>query len=199
MDYWHDLLTEKSWKLLQELKRKFPFVLIGGWAVYLWAHTHKSKDINIIVNFDTLEQLKKAYDLRKHEHLRKYEIRQEEIDVDIYVPHYSQLALPLETVETAQIEGFTVAKPEYLLILKQAAELDRAASEKGEKDRIDILSLLFNCSIDLEHYRALLQRHKLVHFRQRLQEIVRTFSDQRYLNLTPRQLKLKKEEVLRKL
>jgi hypothetical protein len=30
--YYHDLVTEKSWKLLLELHREYPFVLIGGWA-----------------------------------------------------------------------------------------------------------------------------------------------------------------------
>lgn len=199
MEYWHDLLTEKSWALLQDLKRKCRFTLIGDWAVYLWAHTQKSKDIDLIVDFPTLEQLKATADLRKHDHLRKYEIKEDEIDVDIYVPHYSRLALPLERIETAQIEGFTVAKPEYLLILKQAAELDRKESEKGEKDRIDILSLLFTCAIDFPRYQQLLREHHLEHFRDRLRRIVSEFQEARYLNCTPRQLKLKKEQVLGKL
>ncbi len=46
MEYWHNLMTEKSWKILQGLKGKFSFVLIGGWATYLWTRSLKSKVIN---------------------------------------------------------------------------------------------------------------------------------------------------------
>src|SRR3989338_2784404 len=94
MDYWHDLLTEKSWKVLQELKGKFPFILIGGWAVYLWARTQKSRDIDIIVDLQTLATIKKGYDVHKNDNLKKYEIKREEIDIDMYVPYYSKLCIP---------------------------------------------------------------------------------------------------------
>ena len=50
MQYYHDIITEKSFEFLQELKKKFNFVLIGGWAVFLYARTLKSKDIDIIVD-----------------------------------------------------------------------------------------------------------------------------------------------------
>src|SRR3989338_6441330 len=157
MEYWHDLVTEKSWKLLQQLKGKFKFILIGGWAVYLLARTQKSKDIDVIVDIKTLQQIKSSYDLRKNDALRKYEIKVDEVDVDIYVPFYSRLAIPLEKVESQKIEGFDVAKPEELLILKQGAELDRRHSEKGEKDGIDIMSLLLNCDVDFERYKKILK------------------------------------------
>lgn len=199
MDYWHNILTEKSWKILQEIKPDFKFILIGGWAVYLWAKTHKSKDIDIIVDFETLSKLKRKYDLRKNVHLKKYEIRKEEIDIDVYVPHYSKLIMPLEKVMTEKIEGFSVARPEYLLILKQGAELDRKESEKGEKDRIDIVSMLFNCAIDFQSYYNILKKHKLDHLLKRLKELVSQFKDYNYLKMTPRQLKIKKQEVLEKL
>src|SRR3989338_3030601 len=93
MEYWHDLITEKSWKLLQQLRGKFRFVLIGGWAVYLLARTQKSKDIDVIVDIETLQKLKGGYDLRKNDDLRKYEIKADDVDVDIYVPFYSKLAI----------------------------------------------------------------------------------------------------------
>jgi hypothetical protein len=38
------------------------------------------------------------------------------------------------------LEGFMVPKPEILPIPKQAAELDRAGTVKGFKDRLDILA-----------------------------------------------------------
>ena len=36
MEYWHDLIVEKSWNALQKIKREFNFILIGGWAIYLY-------------------------------------------------------------------------------------------------------------------------------------------------------------------
>ena len=199
MDYWHNILTEKSWEILQKIKSDFNFTLIGGWAVYLWAKTHKSKDIDIIIDFETLSKLKEKYGLRKNEHLKKYEIKQEEIDIDIYVPYYSKLIIPLEEIETEKIEAFTVAKLEYLLVLKQGAEMERKESEKGEKDRVDILSILFNCSINYRLYQRILKKHNLEHLLERLVKIVKGFDNYKCLNLTPRELKLKKHKVLEEL
>src|SRR3990167_6840408 len=126
MEFWSSLLTEKSWNLLKELSKKnFQFIVIGGWAAYLWTRLHKSKDIDIIVpDFEDMEYLKKNYDLRKNDSLKKYEIKFEEIDVDIYLPYYSKLALTIEEIKhhSAIIENLHVASPEALLILKQGAE-----------------------------------------------------------------------------
>lgn len=202
MEYWHNLVTEKSWKILQQLKGKFDFSLIGGWAAYLWTRAQKSRDIDIIVDFRTLEQLKKSYDVRKNDHLKKYEIKIEEIDVDIYVPYYSRLAFPLEDLpkeEIAKIEGFSVVSKEILLILKQSAEEARSMSEKGEKDRLDILSLLFLCDVNYKKYLDLLKKYSKEEYRKRLQSLVKGFQDGSYFNLTPRQLKLKKQEILKKI
>ncbi|MBI4020015.1 MAG: hypothetical protein HY367_01675, partial [Candidatus Aenigmarchaeota archaeon] len=94
---------------------------------------------------------------------------------------------------------FRVAKPEYLLILKQGAELERRESEKGEKDRIDILSMLFNCPMDFGLYYRILRKHRLEHLLGELVKIVRQFNDYKYMNMTPRELKLKKQAVLERL
>lgn len=34
-EYYHNLVTQKSFELLKDLQRKFRFILIGGWAVFL--------------------------------------------------------------------------------------------------------------------------------------------------------------------
>ena len=47
--YYQDLITEKSWQILIRLKSKIDFVLIGGWAVYLYTKGLKSKDIDIVI------------------------------------------------------------------------------------------------------------------------------------------------------
>ncbi len=41
-EYWNSLITEKSWKILQEIKKEHEFILIGGWAAYLLAKQQKS-------------------------------------------------------------------------------------------------------------------------------------------------------------
>ncbi|MBI4139644.1 hypothetical protein HY483_01640, partial [Candidatus Woesearchaeota archaeon] len=69
MEFWNSDLTEKSWSILQDIqKEKFRFVLIGGWASYLWTKQHKSRDIDIIIpDYKELEILKKKYSLNKND------------------------------------------------------------------------------------------------------------------------------------
>lgn len=203
MEFWNSTLTEKSWKIFLGLReKKFNFILIGGWAAYLWTNLHKSKDIDIVIkDFKDLSVLKRDYDMIKNEHLKKYEIKIEEIDIDIYVPFFSKLTVPVEEIEkhTTIIKNFEVVKPEMLLILKQGAELDRKNSVKGEKDRIDIMTLLFYAGIDFKEYFKLLKKYKLGHFYERLKKIILNFKEIKYLNLNPRQFKLEKKEVIEKL
>ena len=49
MDFWNDEITKRSWERLMELKNKFNFVLIGGWAVFMYTGNNRSKDIDIVV------------------------------------------------------------------------------------------------------------------------------------------------------
>lgn len=202
-EFWNSLLTEKSWKLLQELKKEnFRFIIIGGWAAYLWTKQHKSKDIDVIIpDFGELEQLKQKYELLKNDSLKKYEIKFGEIDLDIYVPFYSSLALPMEEIlsDVKRVEGFEVVSSEVLLILKQGAEKDRGESIKGQKDRIDILTLLCCTEIDFKGYYGLLKRNNLLSFRQRLKEIVNSFRDVEHLGMNIKEYSKIKKELLRKI
>lgn len=203
MKYWNDILMERSWNTLMELKKTdIRFVLIGGWATYLWTKQLKSRDIDIVLNeISELEYLKKNYILKKNDRLRKYEIKLGEVDVDIYVPHYSRLSIPPSEIllYTNSIEGFDVPTPEVLLILKQGAEVERGKSVKGEKDRIDIMSLLFHSGMDFDNYRELLKKYDVVEYLKRLRTVIKTFDEIGYLNMNPREFKLKKQEVLKKL
>ena len=203
MEFWNSTLTEKSWKVLLGLQeKKFDFIVIGGWAAYLWTNLHKSKDIDIVIkDFKDLDFLKKNYDLIKNDNLKKYEIKLEEIDVDIYAPFFSKLAVPVDEIKkyTTRIQNLEVVKPEILLILKQGAERDRESSVKGEKDRIDIITLLFYSSINFKEYFKLLKKYNLEHFYKRLKNIISNFREIEYLNMTPREFKLKKKEIMEKL
>ena len=203
VDFWNSLLTEKSWNLLIELsKEKFKFIVIGGWGTYLWTKLHKSKDVDIaLIDIKDLNFLKKRYNLKKNDRLRKYEISFDEIDVDVYVPYFSKLSIPVEDLKeyTTKVEGLTVVKPEALLILKQGAEIERGKSVKGIKDQIDIITLVFFVDMNIKFYLRLLKKYKLEDYFSRLKRIVHNFKDYQYLNLNPREFKLKKKEIVKKL
>ena len=196
MQYWNSDLTEKSWILLQELQKKYNFILIGGWATYLWTKQQKSKDIDIIVDLKELEKLKQE-NLIKNDRLKKYELKFEEIDVDIYVPYFSKLTIPIEKIKNynSKLQGFNVLSKEALLILKQGAELDRRNSIKGEKDRIDIISLLFFTDFDYKIYKSILKENSKEFLLDELIKLIRNFNDYNSLNLAPNEFKKIKKKI----
>ena len=163
MRYYHDLVTERSWQALQTLRTQLDFVLIGGWATYLYTKALKSKDIDLIVDFPQLETLAKQYRLSKNDRLRRYEAVAGEIQIDVYLPHYSQLGIPVHVLrqQTRSVEGFTLLDPTYLLALKLHTLAERARTPKGEKDFLDCLSLLNSGVADLKGIVTLLNHHHL--------------------------------------
>lgn len=173
-DFYHDLITEKSFKLLQELKREFEFILIGGWAVFLYTQALKSKDIDIIIDYDQLDEWRKRFEVFKNERLKKYEAKTDEIDVDIYLPHFSKIGIPVEEIvkHTQTIEGFLVPIPELLLILKIYSFHSRKASIKGKKDLIDIFSLLSEKIVDWQSYKKIIKEYNLRDINQEFKDLV---------------------------
>ena len=143
--FYHDLITEKSWQLLVELKKSYRFVLIGGWAVFLYTNSLKSKDIDIIIDYDELGRFKDQFTLLKNDRLKKYEIKAGNFDVDIYLPHYSDLGVDIKRVQETSVirQGFGVPNLEILFMLKLYAWHNRRGSTKGQKDELDIFSLVF--------------------------------------------------------
>jgi hypothetical protein len=186
-EFWNESVTLASWGKLTRISREFDFILIGGWAVYLWTKAHKSKGIDLVVDYKTLDALKAAYTLVKNERLRRYEIKQDSFDIDVYVSHYSKLAVPVEALQkhATRVEGIQTIVPEMLLILKQGAEVERSKSVKGRKDAIDILTLLIYSGFNLKKYRLLLHDFGLERFEGELSRVARSFSedDLRYIGL----------------
>jgi hypothetical protein len=154
MQFYHSLVTEKSYEFLQDLKRSYKFILIGGWAVYLYTRALKSKDIDIIVNYDELAKLREKFDVFKNNRLKKYEIKTGEFDIDIYLPHYSELGIDAEVIQKKSIarKGFVVPELEILFLLKLYAWGERRGSAKGRKDELDIFSLIFLPEFDSKKY-----------------------------------------------
>ncbi|OGL83615.1 hypothetical protein A3B36_03075 [Candidatus Uhrbacteria bacterium RIFCSPLOWO2_01_FULL_55_36] len=193
--YYHDVITEKSWRILQDWQRQHRFILIGGWAVYLFTHALKSKDIDIAVSLEELGKLKEEYAVAKNERLKKYEARRDEIDIDIYVEYYSNPGLPVEALRghTVTREGFSVPEIEYLLLLKENAWMARRGSDKGEKDAIDLIALL-QAGADLRKYRDVLLQHAAMHLLDPLRALVEDTRDVSQLGLNQHAFsRLKKE------
>jgi hypothetical protein len=203
VEFWNEIIIDKSFKVLQELRKKIDFVLIGGWAVYFLTKTIKSKDIDIIVDFENLSKIKSEIDLKKTEFLKKYEGEVEGVSIDIYVPYYSEFAIPVEEIlkNTIRVETFKIPRPEILLILKQQAELERRNSVKGQKDRVDIICLAKSGKLDWEYYKKLVKKFGLKEYEDALKKIVRSAKTEfEYMGITNlREIKKIKEKILKEL
>ncbi len=203
MEFWNEIAIDKSFKILQELRRKFDFVLIGGWAVYFLTKAIKSKDVDLIVDFEELTKLRTIIGIQKNDFLKKYEAKVEGVSIDIYVPYYSEFAIPPEEIlkNTVKIENFRIPKPEILLILKQQAELQRRNSVKGQKDRVDILCLAKSGKVNWKNYRKLLKKFKHEEYEKELKEILRSARIEfEYLGIRNlREIKKIKEKILREM
>jgi len=199
--FYQEIITQKSWQLLTQLKKQFDFILIGGWAVYLYTKALKSKDIDLIIDFSQLDKLKQRYDLFKNSRLNKYEIKKEGIDIDLYLPYFSHLGLPVEQIikYTNVVEAFTVLKKEVLLITKQQAYQSRRLSIKGQKDKIDILSLVFLDDFDFDYYRKIIKLHKLTPFLKTLRDILMETKKVEELGFNQHFFSKKKKQILKKL
>jgi hypothetical protein len=200
-EYYHEIITKKSFETLQDLKRKFKFILIGGWAVFMYTRAFKSKDIDLILDYDELEKFRKNFDIFKNERLKKYEAKIEEIDVDIYLPFYSNLGLAVEEIQKycQSREGFLVPIPEILLILKTYVFKERQGTTKGKKDLIDIFSLLTKDSIDWQKYKELVEKYNLKEINEELKNLIFSQTAIPELNLLDHQIAKLKREVLKNL
>ena len=203
-EFWNDLSTEKSWLLLQELVKEFDFVLIGGWAVFLWTNGLKSKDVDIVVrDYAELDKLRTRFGLKKNDRLKKYEFSVDEVSVDVYVPYYSQLIVPPHELikRSERVNGITVVEPHVLLVLKQAAELGRRETVKGVKDALDLVFLLRSQRVNLKKYRELLREIGKKEFLDELISVVKKLdsANAKYLGLNLRELAVWKKRVLTEL
>ena len=162
MEFWNSDITNESWKELLVLSTKYNFILIGGWAIYLYIKLQKSRDIDIVVDYDQIKLLSVDFEMRKNPSLYKYEIKFQKFDIDVYTPFYSKLTVPPEDLinNYTLIENIRVPRVEELLILKLGAFDYRMNSIKGQKDRLDITGLAFYSNIDYSRLKKLLNKYK---------------------------------------
>ena len=208
MELWNLQAIEKSEKILNEIKKITDFVLIGGWATYLYTKSIKSTDIDIYINFDDFFKFQahlsnKGIFINYNKNLNKYEVKTEGIDIDIYTPHKCNLIVSCKEVFDKNlyeiIEGFKVIKIEYLILLKLKAEFNRKLTLKGFKDRCDILALIDKADEKIlnkliKNYNGLyLELIKVI--KESKEEY--NYAFQKEFNL--RELKLKKQELLKEL
>jgi hypothetical protein len=169
---WRDEVVERSWHVLGELEGFADFVLIGGWGVYLWTRKLKSRDIDVYIDQESFYKLQseltqRGYGLKRNVRLKRFEALISGVEVDIYTPFVSRLVIPCSDVFDRKlysvIEGFKVATPEVLLLLKAQAAQDRWHAEKGLKDRVDIISLLKFADVKRDVLEQMLRQYDTEH------------------------------------
>ena len=198
MNFYHNLITQKSWQLLQELRKKYQFILIGGWAVFLYTMALKSKDIDLVAEYEELEKLRGEFEIFKNERLKKYEGRKEEVEIDIYVPFYSNPGLPAEDLKKFVIflEGFKTVEKEILAILKQKALCERENTVRGRKDLVDLVGLFRLLDFDWQKYRKIVDDYNLDKFLKLTKEIIKRTKEISELGLNIHQFARFKKKIL---
>ena len=93
----------------------------------------------------------------------KFEAIIDTVEIDIYTPFISKLTVPCLDIYNSKlyssIERFKVAQPEALLLLKAQAAQQRWHSEKGVKDRVDIISLIKFADIKKDTLKQMLKKY----------------------------------------
>ncbi|MFH1192258.1 MAG: hypothetical protein V1655_02165 [bacterium] len=121
-----------------------------------------------------------------------------EFDIDIYLPHYSKIGFPLEELKNhiRIVDGFKVPRAEILLALKLFAYHDRKKSVKGDKDKIDIISILDAIAIDWKFLKITNKKDKSVPFIEEIKEILSSINKIEELSLTEHKYSKLKRKII---
>lgn len=197
MEYYHNIITQKSWQELIALRKEVDFVLIGGWAIYLYTKQLKSKDIDIMIDYDQLPVLEKKYVLTKNERLKKYQAQKEEIEIDLYLPHFSTIGLPVETLiqQAKNQKGFQVLEEHYLFVLKVFVLSQRANTPKGRKDLLDVVGLAVARDLDWQKIKTIIKEFDLDEALNNFLALLKQETEMPELNLNQYKLSRLKKEI----
>ncbi len=147
-----------SLEMLNRLKTiGIPFVVIGGWAVYLLTRYHMSRYLDLVMEEKDLWKLRSFVIVQggspKAPGLDKYGYKLGSVDMDVYTEEKGDLVpSPAEILGNRRyldVEGLRVVDPEILFLLKLRAAVERGGGLKGLKDRCDLISLLTQGKVDL--------------------------------------------------
>jgi hypothetical protein len=109
------------------------------------------------------ELQQRKFALKRNARLKKFEAVVGDVEVDIYTPFMCNLVVPCSEVFSERlysvIEEYKVAIPEVLILLKAQAAQQRWNSEKGIKDRTDIISILSFVDLKVDLLRKLLEKY----------------------------------------
>jgi hypothetical protein len=201
MQFYNDIITQKSFVYLQSMKKKYKFVLIGGWAVFLYSKSLKSKDIDIIIDYDVLAKIKETDEVFKNDRLKKYEINTGNFDVDIYVPHYSELGVAVTEIQKNVInkEGFAVPALEILFLMKLFAWHNRRGSSKGQKDELDIFSLALLPEFDWKKYSEFVKKFNFSEHHQEFFHLLKNTHSIKELDINEQRMAKFRKKILEEL
>ncbi len=201
MQYYNDLITRESFEYLQNMRKEYKFILIGGWAVYLYSKSLKSKDIDIIIDYDVLAKLKEKGEVVKNERLSKYEINTGHFDIDIYVPNYSKLGVDAAEVVnfTVNKDGFMVPALEVLFLMKLFAWYNRRGSAKGQKDELDLFSLALLPEFDWGKYLEFTDKFNFFQYDKEFRQLLKNTRSIKELDVNDQKMSKIKKQILLKL
>jgi len=163
MQFWNEEQTKKSRELLNMLASSVDFVLIGGWAVYMYIRQQMSLGVDLAITYNSLEYFRK-YGINDYKDMKvKYSIVNG-VYVDLFIEDFSDkdLPVPVSTIlkEYNIIEGIKVVDKELLLLLKLWGYF-RADEQKIRKDMLDVLGLMLYGDIDLKKFKAYIDAYKV--------------------------------------
>ncbi len=198
MQFYNDIITQRSFAYLQSMKKKYKFILIGGWAVYLYSKSLKSKDIDIIVDYDVLDSIKESDEIFKNERLRKYEINTGNFHDGIYVPYHSELGIDVTEIQNHVVnkEGFCAPALEILLLMKLFAWHNRRGSNKGQKDELDIFSLAFLPEFNWKKYLEFVKKFNFLEYGKEFMQLLKKTISVNELDVNEQKMSKIKKQIM---
>lgn len=135
-------------------------ILIGGVAVYMHlvhnnglAIAEMSHDVDFYISLIELGSLRDLEEVVDNQRPKKKQIIKNNVEMDIYVEKQHSLPVEFNEIKTFAIEvdGVKLASLEHLLILKNKAYMDRKGSAKEDKDKRDVIKILYCMGDDINY------------------------------------------------
>lgn len=157
-------LAGKSQIVLRILSIDADFVLIGGWAVHAYVGLQRSLDIDIAIDYKSLDYFRSRGMQKKDVGINMNYVVIDGITVDLFIPEFTDKDLPFPVnvilSNYIKIDNIKVVKREFLLILKLWGYFG-GEETKLNKDIIDVVSLLFYGDINLKEVKRLNEKYNL--------------------------------------